>query len=683
MAGRSFRTGSTGNAPTSQTAKDEVYNLSGLNMVMPDQIIDTATRRFNKKLLGASPYTINSRMLSRNDTDKRVAILTRRGSITQFGLESSADTPLDIKQTGSLTSELMFSSAQAVASPITVPAFSLSYGGYAFSLLNLHIRKTSGYIESILVQIYTDSSGSPGTLIATSSVDSTLVGASQSVVLTRFMDAPAITTGQALWMVLQLVGSTTAKCYVGATATSGGLTKDLTVAGKPWVASGTRVVFTAPAYRSGSILGAFRRNVVGETPSTIVATGYGDLIKFDNSSVNSVIYAYAPGFNLFSNKFHFVQEDNYTIFCNGSIQPSYYDGSTVTALTNAPAAAEHIFIWKSSLMARVGNRFSFTDVLSTLANTNSWPAVNFFYPSTPEDPDKVYASIVFQDNLIMFTRRTKYVASMTGNDITTFSSREIKGTKGCLSQELVATDGDFIYFVATDGRMYRFNGVSDQLISDPVEPEITSVQDSSLYGYLHIYANQVRYYYAKSPSTEVSRMLLYDITYDEWFLDTGRSVCRSIAYDLEDNRLVEFSGKTTAAYRGDQSNYSDMGKPIDFKYWTNYKAYGSGAAKKRIRRFRPILQVSGRRFTMSIGKDSDFANRPDMRPYLVSGGGATFGDGSKFGDGTIFGGNTIVSNPAGMSGRAKHLQYRFEKNGVNTPVQLYGYIALFKEGTNK
>jgi hypothetical protein len=131
-----------------------------------------------------------------------------------------------------------------------------------------------------------------------------------------------------------------------------------------------------------------------------------------------------------------------------------------------------------------------------------------------------------------------------------------------------------------------------------------------------------------------------------------------------------------------ERNYSDAGKAIDYKYWTPYKKYGSGASKKRVKSFRPVVRVATANYTLSVGKDMDFDNSPDMRAFVVSGGGANWGA-FVWGDGTKWGGRKLVQRKAGMSGRGNHIQYRFERSGVETPVELYGYISQLKEGKPK
>jgi len=79
----------------------------------------------------------------------------------------------------------------------------------------------------------------------------------------------------------------------------------------------------------------------------------------------------------------------------------------------------------------------------------------------------------------------------------------------------------------------------------------------------------------------------------------------------------------------------------------------------------------------------NFNNTPDMRPYTVAGGGATWGGGGKWGDGSKYGSPKQLQARSAMSGRGEHIQYRFERKGVETPVELYGYIAQYKVGKQK
>lgn len=685
---RNTRIGSTGNAPTSQTAKDEVYALSGLNMVTPDQIIDTATRRYNKVYLGQSPYTINSRMLARDSGEQRSSVRTRKGSSLANGMEQTSVSPvISISNTATSTGETMFSTTVQIADYFIVPSYSLSYGYVSLSYIELYLRKTTGYVESINVRIYTDNSGVPGTLLATSSFSLSDVTGTSGLVKATFMDAPDLHVGDKIWMVLDLTGTSTVitspvQCFAQHSATGHCITRSIASGNNPWTSTGFGLRFTTSCFKSGAVLSAFRRNVPGETPVTIVATGYGDVITLQDNHTEALLYAYSGGYEQYANRFRFAQVDNYTLFVNGAIQPQQWDGTSVTAISSAPTNADHVFIWMNRVFMRAGNKFMFSDILTTDSNINSWPSVNYFYPNTPDDPDAVIGSFLLKEQLFVFTKRTKYRVTMSDTTIATLDILPMAGTRGGVSQDLIDSDGEFIYFIGNDLRLYAFNGVTDVLLSDFVEPEIRAQQSAETLSTLHVWNSQIRLYYSKDTSNP-SNMLLYDLIYHEWFMDTGRAVALSITYPLEGFPLIEFSSQTTMVFNGEDPSYADCGKPISFKYWTNYKAYGSGAAKKRIKRFRPILKITSRPYTMRIGKDMDFTDQPDMRDYLVSGASVTYGGGAKYGDGSKYGSQPLVDNHAGMSGRSRHVQYRFEKNGVNTPVELYGYIALFKEGTNK
>lgn len=660
---------------TARPMKDEVYDLRGLNMVTPDQIIDGG------KLSGETPYALNFRMFSEESEDQRTAVMTRKGVSRLFGPEDTSDTPLDVESSDPVDGEQVFSSSVHYLSPFSVPSYSLPYGKYCMTTLKVSIKKSSGTIESINVDVRRNVGGAAGPVIASSSFLRTSVTGSFTQVTAYFVDAPEMDSEGDYFFEFYLVGSEDAYCTLEVSSTPGGYYKDVSDPSNPWVSSGNSLVFESPCYRSGTVLGAYRRNVKGEIPTTIMATGHGDLISFDNNGNTSLVMAYAPGYNRLSNKFRFSQVDDRTFFVNGDIQPRYWDGSSLHTLGGASSGSQLTFTWKNRLFFVKDGRFEFTDIISSVSDTENFPPTNFFYVKEPESPDQPVAAIVFQDTLVIFTRETKYIALLQGDSISGLTIREVQGSKGTYSQETIATDNDYVYFLSDDKQMRRFNGVSDEIISDKVFPEIGASLNPELNSYIHIYRNEVKYYYAKSPSAVINRCLTFNVKYEQWYLDTGKEVSRSIEYNLEDNRIVEFSSKTYLAMNGN-TGFSDMGKPIDFKYWTAYKNYGSGAAKDRIKRFRPILKIL-RNFSMLVGKDINFQNSPDMRVHLVSGGGATYGGGAKYGDGSKYGSSKMTDTPVGMSGRGRHTQYRFQKNGVDTPVMLYGYIALFKQGKDK
>lgn len=634
---------------------DETYDLKGLNLAFPDQVMPK----------GESPFTINSRMYAREDGETRVAIRTRKGSQL---FSTAVGQTANVQNIATSVGDTPMSASLMDAQPFTPNVSGV------LTQLDLSIKKIAAAGGHIIVEIYTNNAGMPGTILGQSSILASSITTSYAYVSAYFMDAPALVSGTQYWIRAYVQFNGTGTYYLNQTAATGALVS--TNNGGTWAALGSSFRYRTYISTAGTVKGFTRRYPQNNVKRTLLAHGTSVYAIPDSPATPAAI---DTGLSSSATHYRFEQINDLTIWVNGFNQARQYDGTTVTNVPGIGGTPSHIVAHQNRLFM-VDPSDPTRVFFSELNDFTSWPSVNFFYVPDPKSADHIVGLAVFQDNLVIFTHNTKYI--VFGADISSFTMKQAVGTKGAVSQEAIAVDRNYVYFIGDDKMLYRFNGVSDQLMSEKIEPELQAVQSTDNLR-LHIYRNQVRIYYAHAPSTNVDHMLLYDIVYDQWFMDTGRLVVGSLEFTLDDNQLVEFSSVAGWVFYGEQ-NYSDLGKPIVFKYWTAYKAYTSGAAKDRIKRFRPVLRPSTTSFYMQIGRDIDFNNSPDMRPYLVSGGGATWGGGGKWGDGvTKWGGKKLIDNPSPMSGRGKHTQYRFEMIGVETRVEIYGYIVQYKAGKPK
>lgn len=633
---------------SSRPRVDEVYDMKGLNQIAPDQVMPE----------GETPFTINSRRYARNENDTRVAVRTRLGSIN---LSTPVGETLDTKNTNAVIGDLAFSTEQSVA-------FSFVAGSSgALTKLAFHLKKASNTGGHVIVEVRDNNSGMPGQLIAKTSIKSSDIGVDYGDVETRLMDAPAMTETATYWCVLKAQRLSIGTYYLAQTAGSG-----LSVStddGATWTAQNVSAQFKTYISTLALIKGYTKRYPSNKNNRTMFALGTNVYAVPDNPTVPVVVDS---NIHLNAQKVRFAHVDNLTVWTDGIGPLRQWDGDDVINVPGAPLAPSNVIVFKNRMMV-VPSTDPTLVKFSALYDFKSWPSVNFFYVPRPKSPDPITGWVEFQDNLVIFTHETKHV--VFGSDISTFTRKEAIGTKGAVSQEAMAVDRNNIYFMADDKMIYAYNGSTDRLISGKVEPELQSADPKSVH--FHIYRNQLRVYYEKA-ATGQRCMLLLDIEQDQWFKDTGRNVLGSIEWTHNDNELVEFSSRAGWIFQGETGN-SDLGKAIDFKYWTAYKNYGSGAAKDRIKRFRPIVRPADSQYYLKVGRDVDFNDTPDMRDWLVDGGGAVWGS-FVWGDGTKYGGKKMIDNTAAMSGRGKHTQYRFEHDGVDQPVELYGYIALVKSG---
>jgi hypothetical protein len=639
---------------TSTPTIDETYDLRGLNLTLPDQVMPT----------GESPYVINSRMYAREEGESRVAIRTRRGSTR---LTSAIGETLDAKNISANNGDLDFSTIRVVAQPFNP----LTNG--ALTRIDFEVKRGPDAVGHVMIQLCADNGGIPGQVIGESSILASDITDAYQYISSYFIDAPDVFSAQQYWAVLFIQDNGSGSYYLRQTPDAGALDLQSADYGMSWSSLGVSFHFKSYLSSSNGIKGFHRRYPSNGNNRTLFAAGSSMYSAQDNGTVTEIDTHINPG----AQAVRFDYVDDKSIWVDGISAPYWWNG------TDAPSIVPNAPVGSSLVKIHSGRAFFLTDKtlwrFSELYDFGTYPSVNFFYVPDPKSSDPVTGARTFQDNFLIFTHKTKHI--VYGNDISTFTRKEAIGTAGAVSDEAIAVSRNFCYFMDPEGNVWAFNGIDDgkQPISVKMEPEFRAIPDKSKVRF-HLYNNQLRIYYQSATSSYNDRMALYDIQYDQWFKDTGRPVVGSLAWDQNSNNdLIEFSALSPWLFRGEQNRYSDVGKPLDWKYWTAYKKYGSGASKKRVKSFRPIIRTVDANYTMLVGKDMDFMNTPDMREYIVSGGGAKWGS-FVWGDGTKYGRQRMVDRASGMSGRGKHLQYRFERKGVETPVELYGYISQVKEG---
>lgn len=657
---------------TANPATEETYDLKGLNLKDPDEIMPP----------GESPWTINSRMYARNDAESRVASRTRKGASI---LSLPNGETLNVQNVASNTGDAPFTRTDSATYTAVAMPFTPSANG-PLSRLDLNIKKTLGATGHVIVEIRNDNSGLPGsTILAQSSILNNLVTTAYAYVTMRFIDAPTLVSGTKYWIYAYIQDNGTGTFNLDKTAATGAYS---TSDGSTWTALGYSVNFKTYLATAGAIRG-FSLRYPSDATKNLILFAQNDKI-YSVPKTGGAPTQIDSGLNSSGSPVRFAQVDNNSYWVNGFDQARQWDGTTVTNVggTIPSLSPSNIIFWKQRFfIISANNRVDFSDIFVP-GTTPTWSSVNFFYIGSPQSADHITGWEIFQDHLVIFTHESKW--TILGSDISTFTYKQAVGTKGAVSQEAMDADRNNIYFMSDDMQVYSTNGATDRLLSDKLQPEFQGITDPTKVR-IHVYRNQVRVYYPKTPSSFANRMALYDIALDQWFLDTDHPVMGSAELYLDDNQLIEFSSLIGQVFFG-ETQFSDLGKDIDYKFWTNYKTYayrrrtgqtfGGGSAKKRIKRFRPVVRVTESNFIMRVGKDMDFANSPDMRDYLVAGNGAVWGQ-WVYGDGTTWGTTRQIQNRSGMSGRGQYIQYRFERKGVETPVELYGYISQYKVGRQK
>lgn len=636
---------------------DETYDLRGLNQLAPDQVMPN----------NESPFTTNARMYAADIEEASVAIRTRKGSQI---LSTPVGQAAGVANTAASTGDLEVSADLWILQPFTASSSGV------LTKLEPHVKQGTIGSGHLIMEIYSDSGGNPDELLGQSSILNSAIAAAYAYVPSYWMDCPTIANGDDYWILYKVQEGGTATFMLNQTAASGAKsTPDM----ESFTPLGVTTRYKTYLSTAGEIIGSTRRYPQDGEKRTYFAMN-DNLYEVTDAGVPTSIHS-----SIHANATHvrFEHIDDSMIFVDGESSAKWLREGTVQTMAGVPGTPTHVWINHNRAFfvpKDDPNRVNFSE----LYNFESYRSVDFFYVDRPKNSDHIAGGISYQENLVVFTHETKH--TIFGTDLASFTRREHKGTKGAVGQEAICTDNNYIYFMADDKNIYRWNGVKDKKLSAKVERELKQIQDVSKVR-MHIYNQQLRVYYSKAPDVSVEHMLILELDeevpnkYLQWFKDTGRAVGNSLEWFQDDNELIEFSSKCGWMFYGERGD-SDLGKAIDFKYWTGFKIYGSGAAKDRIKRFRPLVRPADAPYYLQVGKAIDFQETGvTLQPWLVDAGGAVWGS-FVFGDGTVFGrGKRIVDNVAPMSGRGKATQFRFECSLVEVPVMIYGYFAKIKSGT--
>lgn len=608
---------------------------------------------------GESPNFYNVRLYARKANDRRVAVGTRKGP----GFYS---VPLGEAQDQAQTSVTGAADQTLTTTIWKADKFTAGVTG-RLTKVQLNIKTGTSPTQHLLVKIYSDSSGAPGTLLATSSILQSTITSSATYLTARFTEAPEVTNTSVYWVVAYMqMGGSGSYSWTSTTTATTALTS--ANSGGTWSATSYALNLKTFVSTNSPFLGGKRYAPSTATPKTVIAHGTD---VYTVSDVDGTTSSIKSGLNAAATEYNYDQADDKLYFVNGFDTPFYYDNSTVTAISDADApAGKYLAFHKGRLFIAGATSDPTRLAWSDFADYQTWTSTGFTYVPQSKTGDPITGLTVFQDNLIVFTRKTKYV--LFGDDPGNFVLRQSSGKKGAVCQSVIRSDPNYVYFLADDG-VYRYNGSQDEMISDPVQTEIDNMSDKTKAS-AAVQGNYYRLYYPSGVSTKNNACVLWDTINNFWLRDSNTYVDKPFL-DEEDN-LIEGSSLVGAVYKAEQE-YSDLGKPIDFVYWS--KIFGDGLRKIFVRRFTPSIRLQTQPYSLNIYMDLDQRNANTLQYTLnASAAGETYGSGITYGSGETYG-SYEVGIPETFSGSEAYWhQVRFEQTGVDTPVEILSYVLQIR-----
>lgn len=628
------------------------FAMRGLNMYQPDETLpDTNT-----------PFAKNFRLFDPQTEGSRVAISKRLG-------HTFYSVPVGETDRGNLISTTGAADQSMTTVTQLAQKFTVSASGN-LTKVELNIKNDSSGTAPMIVCIYTDSAGSPGTCVATSSIKSADVPAVYAYTGVRFIEAPSVATSTDYWIVAYIQTEGTNN-YKWSSTTSATTAKVSTTSGNTWSTTSYALNYKVYVSTDGPVKGQIRFYTSTAAPQQIFAHGTNLYKVTDATGATTSVKS---GLNSAATSYKFAAVNDKLYFVNGADTPFVYDGSSTAIAGGSPPVAVSVVLHKNRLFYLTAgtNRVDFTDLgaYETIGSTN------FLYVPSPKTADPVIAMVSYQDNLVFFTKTTKYI--LYGSDFNSFVLKESTAKTGAAGLNAVCRDDNFIYFLSYSG-LHKFNGGSDQLLSEKIDPLLSQIADFQTVR-LAVADDKVHIHYKKSGDAVEADCLMFDLKYNEWLHDTDCYTKDMNTWESQtDTQQILASSSRVGQLFYYGQGYSDLGRPIDFEYRTKYFSFDHPSRKHRIKRLYPYLRAGESNYNLTLQIDADYANNPtNYTVPLYSTTSTIWGGGSAWGGGYIWGGNILQPTRLTIPGQNRLHQIRFKQYGAENPVKIIGFTIYSK-----
>jgi hypothetical protein len=640
--------------------ENDFFKLGGLNLYAPDETMNDSD----------SPYGRNFRIFKEDSAESRVSLSKRNG-------HTFYSVPIGETDRGSITSvagasDKAVTTVSWIAQPFTVNAAG------RLTKLTLNLKNDNTGTAPLLVKIYSDVNSAPGALLATSSIASSSIATTYGYLTARFIEAPVVATATTYWIVIgqQSEGTGDYKLSTNTSATTALVSN---TSGNSWATTAYAINYHAYVSTDKSIKSIYRYYRTTASPVTLFVH---DTVLYSVNDSTGATTIVGTGLNSTATDYRWITVEDIVYFVNGYDVPKKYDGTTMSSVGGNPGNSFGVGVYPVDITLHKNLIFilySNNAIIWSIEDNSSWEVFEsdaIQYIPSPKPGDKAFKMVSFQDNLVCFTRNTKWV--LYGYDRATFQLRESTSTKGAVGPNAIWRDESFIYFISDNNDVYSFNGGTDKSLGIKISREIENIADLTTV-HLIVHNGKLRIYYAPTGQAYLQNCLVYDMMYEQWSMDT--EIYTGVPYVFNSQSdvqvLVHGSSLVGAIYYA-ESGTSDLGKPIIFDYWTKYFSFDHPSRKHRIKRLYPLFRAGNGPYYVTVGVDTDYADAPVLNQVYLGTAGAIWGGGSLWGSTVVWGGDALEPTRLSVPGQARRHQIRFTQHGVDNPVDIIGFSTYTK-----
>ncbi len=535
--------------------------------------------------------------------------------------------------------------------------------------VDVRLKNDAAATGTVMVAVYSDNAGVPGTLLARSSIANSSISGSYTYISARFIEAPTITNTSVYWVVVYIQAEGTGSYKISSTTNSTNA-KTSSDAGANW--SSASYSLNAKLYTStaGGVKGLTRIYRPNGTAVTIFAHGVNVYTVNDSTGATTSIDS---GLNASSTEVRFDYVNDVLYYTDGYSKPRKYDFATASEVSTAPNSARNI-------LEHVGVLFYFdaTDptkaFFTNFADYETFTSTDFLYVPAPKKADGLTAMAKLNGVLYFFTQRNKH--ALLGQDNATFNLGEANAQKGTYSQESVVWDANYIYFASDDG-IYQFNGTYEKNIAEPILTTYTELLDKSNC-VLELHNNRLYVWYTPNGEADNKQCFVYNTLLGVWeSLDTQTHIGRAFARKDNEELFLQASNKVGAVYYGEQStnDYTNLGEIMQMEVRTAYDHFGAPQQIKRVTYWRPIIQSVQGNYSLQAGFAADYSDDFQFSNVALQGSGYTYDSASALYDTATYAAPaTAIDTTLELFGEAYRWQRVYKHHAAREPIEFSGEV---------
>jgi len=285
----------------------------GIDMVSPVDLMKA----------GRTPYAKNFRLYAQQADDRQVSVSNRKGSGFYLNPLNETKTVSEESTTGAGTQEV------GVTLNNVLQKFTATDSNRV-TKLNIKIANPNGASSAVIVELWSDDSGSPYKKLATSSLENGDIDDTAAYVTARFVQAPKLTSGQDYWIVLRVQDDGKDGYLVSTTTNSTNAYLSNTGVTSPDVQAFS-INYQLYTTAENTIRGVYRWNRDNGDNLTIVVIGT-TMYKVDESTHSLV--SIKTGLNASADYYSFTSADNKLFWVNSYDDLTTWDGTLVGSNPN-------------------------------------------------------------------------------------------------------------------------------------------------------------------------------------------------------------------------------------------------------------------------------------------------------------------------------------------------------------